>query len=342
MMRIIEEYIGYNFKEPQWFFLFLFLPLFIWLFSKLNKSKQFGIKYTNTADKQKEITSFFVLTMRMFMYTSKLLLFLSFVVLLSKPIKINQPASTPEKNGLGIDLIFVLDVSLSMQAMDLKPNRLESAKRVIGKFIQQRKNDRIGLVVYSGEAYSSCHKTTDHQFLQSQLQYVNGSDLIQGTAIGVGLGTGVTQLRGDSTSSKAIVLLTDGKNNIGDISPLEAAELAFNEGIRVYTIGVGTNGYAPIPDVGIFGSGISYSLVEIDEDILKEISNKTGGRYFRATDSKSLQNIISEIDKIEKKMMNKNQSVLPVTANLEMLLTLLLWLTGLIIIGDIFLFMVYE
>ena len=342
MMRIIEEYIGYNFKEPQWFFLFLFLPLFIWLFSKLNKSKQFGIKYTNTADKQKEITSFFVLTMRMFMYTAKLLLFLSFVVLLSKPIKINQPASTPEKNGLGIDLIFVLDVSLSMQAMDLKPNRLESAKRVIGKFIQQRKNDRIGLVVYSGEAYSSCHKTTDHQLLQSQLQYVNGSDLIQGTAIGVGLGTGVTQLRGDSTSSKAIVLLSDGKNNIGDISPLEAAELAFNEGIRVYTIGVGTNGYAPIPDVGIFGSGISYSLVEIDEDILKEISNKTGGRYFRATDSKSLQNIISEIDKIEKKLMNKNQSVLPVTANLEMLLTLLLWLTGLIIIGDIFLFMVYE
>ena len=236
----------------------------------------------------------------------------------------------------------MLDVSLSMQAMDLKPNRLESAKRVIGNFIQQRNNDRIGLVVYSGEAYSACHKTTDHQLLQSQLQYVNGSDLIQGTAIGVGLGTGVTQLRGDSTSSKAIILLTDGKNNIGDISPLEAAELAVNEDIRVYTIGVGTNGYAPIPDVGIFGSGISYSLVEIDEDILKEISNKTGGRYFRATDSKSLNNIITEIDKIEKKMMDKDQSIPPQTANLDFFLTLLIWLTGLIIISDIFLFMVYE
>ena len=235
------------------------------------------------------------------MHALKILLFLLFIVLLAKPIKINESSAMPENSAYGIDLIFVLDVSLSMQAMDLKPNRLESAKRVIGNFVQQRKNDRIGLVVYSGEAYSVCHKTTDHQLFQSQLQYVNGTDLVQGTAIGVGLGTGITQLRGDSTSSKAIILLTDGKNNIGAISPSEAAELAVNENIRVYTIGVGTNGYAPMPDVGLFGSGISYSLVEIDEGILKEISDKTGGRYFRATDSESLQDIVAEIDKIEKK-----------------------------------------
>ena len=260
----------------------------------------------------------------MFLNALKILLFLLFIVLLAKPIKIDESSAMPDNSTYGIDLIFVLDVSLSMQAMDLKPNRLESAKRVIGNFVRQRKNDRIGLVVYSGEAYSVCHKTTDHQLFQSQLQYVKGTDLIQGTAIGVGLGTGITQLRGDSTLSKAIILLTDGKNNIGDISPSEAAELAVNENIRVYTIGVGTNGYAPMPDVGLFGSGISYSLVEIDEEILKEISDKTGGRYFsRATDSESLQNIIAEIDKIEKKIMNKDEQILPQTAQLETLLTLL-------------------
>ena len=145
-----------------------------------------------------------------------------------------------------------------------------------------------------------------------------------------------------TASSKAIILLTDGKNNIGAISPSEAAELAVNENIRVYTIGVGTNGYAPMPDVGLFGSGISYSLVEIDEGILKEISDKTGGRYFRATDSESLQNIVAEIDKIEKKIMNKDEQILPQTAQIESLLTLLLIVTGAIILGDVFLFMVYE
>ena len=342
MIGIVEQYIGYEFMEPSWFFLALLLPLFFWLLYKLNQSKIFGVRYTNTAENQQEITSFFVLTLRMFLHALKILLFLLFIVLLAKPIKIDESSAMPDNSAYGIDLIFVLDVSLSMQAMDLKPNRLESAKRVIGNFVQQRKNDRIGLVVYSGEAYSACHKTTDHQLFQSQLQYVNGNDLVQGTAIGVGLGTGITQLRGDSTSSKAIILLTDGKNNIGAISPSEAAELAVNENIRVYTIGVGTNGLAPMPDVGLFGSGISYSLVEIDEGILKEISDKTGGRYFRATDSESLQNIIAEIDKIEKKIMNKDEQILPQTAQLETLLTLLLILTGAIIFGDVFLFMVYE
>jgi len=342
MIGIVEQYIGYEFMEPYWFFLTLLLPLFFWLLYKLNQSNIFGIKYTNTIENQQEINSFFVMTLRMFLHAFKILLFLLFIVLLAKPIKIDESSAMPDNSAYGIDLIFVLDVSLSMQAMDLKPNRLESAKRVIGNFVRQRKNDRIGLVVYSGEAYSACHKTTDHQLFQSQLQYINGTDLVQGTALGVGLGTGITQLRGDSTSSKAIILLTDGKNNIGAISPSEAAELAVNENIRVYTIGVGTNGYAPMPDVGLFGSGTSYSLVEIDEGILKEISDKTGGRYFRATDSESLQNIIAEIDKIEKKIMNKEEQILPQTAQFETLLTLLLILTGAIILGDVFLFMVYE
>jgi Ca-activated chloride channel family protein len=335
MISLIEELLGYNFEKPYWFFLLLFLPLFIWLFFKLNKEKPFAFKYTNTIDQQQKISSFLVLTLKMLLNSAKILLFFLFVSILASPIKIDPDQPKPDQNGYGIDLIFVLDVSFSMQAMDLKPNRLESAKRVIGNFIQQRKNDRIGLVAYSGEAYSVCHKTTDYKLLGAQLARINGNDLIQGTAIGVGLGTGITQLRGDSTKSKAIVLLTDGKNNVGDISPIEAAELAVNEDVRVYTIGVGTNGYAPIPNMGAFGAGFSYSLVN-------EISNLTGGQYFRATDSRSLNRIIMEIDKIEKKLLNKEQSVLPLTTDLTPFLNIIICLCMIIIIGDIFLFIQYE
>ncbi|MDB3905536.1 VWA domain-containing protein [Crocinitomicaceae bacterium] len=342
MMNLKDGFFDYDFEKPYWFLLLLLLPLLFWLIHRINREKQFGFKYTNTKDKQQTVSSFFVLVLRMFLYSVKILAFFIFVSILASPIKIDSGQPKPNQNGFGIDLIFVLDVSFSMQAMDLRPNRLESAKRVIDDFIQQRGNDRIGLVAYSGEAYSVCYKTTDHKLLRSQLARINGNDLIQGTAIGVGLGTGITQLRGDSTTSKAIILLTDGKNNVGDISPMEAADLAVNEGVRVYTIGVGTNGYAPIPDRGVFGSGIGYSLVEIDEEILNQISNLTGGKYFRATDSKSLRSVIMEIDKIEKKRLNKTQSIVPLSTDLAPFLNLILCLCIVIIIGDIFLFINYE
>ena len=342
MMSLKGDFFAYDFEKPYWFLLLLILPLLFWLIYRMNRDKQFGFKYTNTTEKQQTIASIFVLVLRMLLHSAKILAFLIFVSILASPIKIDSDQPNQNHNGFGIDLIFVLDVSFSMQAMDLKPNRLESAKRVIDDFIQQRSSDRIGLVAYSGEAYSVCYKTTDHNLLRSQLARINGNDLIQGTAIGVGLGTGITQLRGDSTTSKAIILLTDGKNNIGDISPIEAADLAVNEGVRVYTIGVGTNGYAPIPDMSVFGSGIGYSLVEIDEEILNEISNLTGGKYFRATDSKSLKSVIMEIDKIEKKRLNKTQSILPLSTDRSPFLNVLLGLCIVIIIGDTFLFINYE
>ena len=225
------------------------------------------------------------------------------VLVLAQPFK-NSSENIKEQER-GVDLIFVLDVSLSMMAMDLKPDRLTSAKNVISNFVRGRNGDRIGLVVYSGEAYSACHKTSDYDLLISKLNEVNGDQLIQGTAVGVGLGTGVAQLHGDTTVSKAIILLTDGSNNTGDVSPIDAAELAEHENIRVYTIGVGTNGLAPIPDPTPYGVGYYYTQVEIDEEILQAISNKTGGKYFRATDSESLQNIVLEIDKIEKRYIKK-------------------------------------
>lgn len=342
MISLKDELFAYDFEKPYWFLLLLLLPLLFWLIYRMNRDKQFGFKYTNTTDKQQTVSSLFVLVLKMMLHSAKILAFLLFVSILASPIKIDSNKPNIDQNGFGIDLIFVLDVSFSMQAMDLKPNRLESAKRVIDDFIQQRSSDRIGLVAYSGEAYSVCYKTSDHKLLRSQLARINGNDLIQGTAIGVGLGTGITQLRGDSTTSKAIILLTDGKNNIGDISPIEAAELAVNEGVRVYTVGVGTNGYAPIPDMGVFGSGIGYSLVEIDEEILNEISNLTGGKYFRATDSKSLKSVIMEIDKIEKKRLKTTQSILPLGTDLTPFLNVLLCLCIVIIIGDTFLFINYE
>ena len=342
MMSLKGDFFAYDFEKPYWFLLLLILPLLFWLIYRMNRDKQFGFKYTNTTDNQQTIASVFVLALRMLLHSAKILAFLIFVSILASPIKIDSDQPNQNHNGFGIDLIFVLDVSFSMQAMDLKPNRLESAKRVIDDFIQQRSSDRIGLVAYSGEAYSVCYKTTDHNLLRSQLARINGNDLIQGTAIGVGLGTGITQLRGDSTTSKAIILLTDGKNNIGDISPIEAADLAVNESVRVYTIGVGTNGYAPIPDMSVFGSGIGYSLVEIDEEILNEISNLTGGKYFRATDSKSLKSVIMEIDKIEKKRLNKTQSILPLSTDLSPFLNVLLGLCIVVIIGDTFLFINHE
>lgn len=342
MSNYIRDYTGYDFLQPNCFYLLLLLPFLLWFLFKLNRGRSFGIKYTNTNENQQKLFSSFVSIYRRLLMLVKAFLFVCFIVVLAQPFKIDKSEPPLDQSEYGIDLIFVLDVSLSMQAMDLKPNRLESAKKVIGNFVQKRKGDRIGLVVYSGEAYNACHKTTDHQLLISQLRQANGDGLIQGTAIGVGLGTGVTQLRGDSTSSKAIILLTDGKNNVGDIDPLEAAELAINEGVRVYTVGVGTNGYAPMPDMGLLGMGISYSQVEIDEEILKEISKKTGARYFRATDSESLKNIITEIDTIEKKLLNQNQPFIPLISTPEVFLVYILLLVLLTMVSDIFLFINYE
>ena len=342
MMNYIENLTGYSFLQPNWFYLLFLLPVLFWFSYKLSTGKVFGFKYTNTSGNQEQLFSISVWSFSIFISFSKVLVFILLVVSMTQPFKINSDGHPMGEEGYGIDLIFVLDVSLSMQAMDLQPNRLESAKAVIKDFIKNREGDRIGLVVYSGEAYHACHKTSDYDLLTAQLMQVDGFDLEQGTAIGVGLGTGVTQLLGDSTSSKAIVLLTDGQNNVGDISPMEAAELAIKEGIRVYTIGVGTNGFAPIPDMGLFGMGVSYSQVEIDEEILKEISEKTGAHYFRATDSKSLQNIISEIDLIEKKRLNQIKPFIPMQSYPINLFELSLFLMFLILLSEAFIFIKYE
>ncbi len=199
----------------------------------------------------------------------------------------------------GIDIALVLDISGSMQAEDLRPNRMEAAKNVIDKFIGGRTSDRIGLVIFSREAFTQCPLTIDYNVLRNLLKEVKMGMIEDGTAIGNAIANGVNRLKDSDAKSKVMILLTDGVNNSGEIDPLTAAQIARTFGIKIYTIGVGTRGQAPYPVKTLFGVRYQMVPVEIDEDMLKEISAMTNGRYFRAANTKALQNIYDEIDKME-------------------------------------------
>ena len=192
----------------------------------------------------------------------------------------------------GIDIVLALDVSGSMLARDFKPDRITAAREVAGSFIADRYGDRIGLVVFAGEAFTQSPLTTDQATLQTLLSRVRSGVIEDGTAIGLGLATGINRLRESEAKSKVIILLTDGVNNSGQITPLTAADIAAEQGIRVYTIGVGTRGEAPYPAMDMFGNmTFVKQKVDIDEKTLREIADRTGGRYFRATDESSLRHI---------------------------------------------------
>lgn len=218
----------------------------------------------------------------------------------------------------GIDIILSMDVSGSMLAEDLKPNRLEASKAVAMDFISGRPDDRMGLVLFSGESFTQCPITTDHAVLKNLFKDVKNGMITDGTAIGMGLANAVNRLKDSEAKSKVVILLTDGENNRGEIPPLTAAEIAKAFGVRVYTIGVGTRGEAPFPFRSPFG-GIVYQnvVVKIDEPLLTQIADMTGGKYFRATDNKKLKAIYEEIDKLEKSKIQvqefrkKNEMFLP-------------------------------
>ena len=211
--------------------------------------------------------------------------------------------STRTKTNNGIDIVMAIDVSSSMLAQDLKPDRLSALKRVAATFVDDRTSDRIGLVVYAGESYTKTPITSDKSIIKGALREISYQGLIEdGTAIGMGLATSVNRLKDSRAKSKVIILLTDGVNNSGFIDPKIATELAVEFGIKTYTIGLGSNGTALAP-VGILPNGeFQYALtkVEIDEALLKEIASSTGGIYFRATDNKKLEEIYAEINKLEK------------------------------------------
>jgi len=214
-----------------------------------------------------------------------------------------RPQSTTKRQDVtieGIDIVLAIDISGSMMAQDLKPDRLEAAKNISNDFFSGRPNDRIGLVIFAGEAFTQCPLTTDHQILSEMLNGINFGMIEDGTAIGDGLATAINRLKESQAISKVLILLTDGVNNAGSIDPLSAAEIAKIYGVRIYTIGVGTHGYAPFPVQTMFGTRYQSMKVEIDEELLKKVSNMTDGKYFRATDNTSLRDIYAEIDQLEK------------------------------------------
>ncbi|HSR68031.1 MAG TPA: VWA domain-containing protein [Acidobacteriota bacterium] len=201
----------------------------------------------------------------------------------------------------GIDIMLVLDFSSSMLAEDLQPNRSQAAKQVASQFVQGRRNDRVGLVVFAGLAYTQCPLTLDYGVLQDLLDEMEVGIIEDGTAIGMGLATAVKRLRDSEAESKVAILLTDGRNNRGEIDPLTAAQMAKAFGVKVYTVGAGTRGEAPYPvNDPIMGRQYRRIRVDIDEDTLRQVAETTGGRYFRATDRESLQQVYGEIDQLER------------------------------------------
>jgi Ca-activated chloride channel family protein len=228
----------------------------------------------------------------------RLIVIILVILVLARPQSTNQWEQVTSE---GIDIVLCMDVSGSMRAMDFKPNRLEASKNVAIEFVNARQDDRFGLVVFAGESYTQCPMTTDRAVVINFLKEINFGVIEDGTAIGMGLATAVNRIKDSKAKSRVIILLTDGVNNRGDVGPVTAAEIAAGFGIRVYTIGVGSKGNAPIPVQDMFGRTVTRDMpVEIDEDVLKQIAETTGGTYFRATDNNKLREIYQEIDQMEK------------------------------------------
>jgi Ca-activated chloride channel family protein len=289
---------NYEYVNPEYFWLFILLPLVIlWYFFKrkkqvatLHMSSLKGFQDNTLLSKLKPLLLFL-----------RLATISAVIVALARPRTVDVSSRT--KTNKGIDIVMAIDISASMLAKDLKPNRLDALKDVASKFIKGRPSDRIGLVLYAGESYTKTPITSDKSIVLGSLKEVKYDSRVSGgTAIGMGLATSVNRLKDSKAKSKVIILLTDGVNNSGTIDPKIASELALNFGIKVYTIGLGTNGRALSP-VGLRPNGsfvFDRVKVEIDEVLLKEIAKVTGGEYFRATNNKKLQEIYAEINKLEK------------------------------------------
>jgi Ca-activated chloride channel homolog len=285
-----------TFAYPWILFSLIIIPLMIaWYFWKGIK-RQPSVKYSSLGF-LKGFSPTIKERLRHLPFILRLLAITLFIVALARP----QTFSSGENIYTeGIDIAMVLDISGSMLAEDLKPNRLEAAKEVIDNFIAGRTSDRIGLVVFARDAFTQCPLTVDYSVLRDLLKQVKSGMVEDGTAIGNAIANGVNRLKDSDTKSKIIILLTDGVNNAGEVDPVSAAEIAKTFGIRIYTIGVGTKGNAPFPVQTPFGIRYQMAPVEIDEAVLQKISNITDGQYFRATDNQTLEDIYNKIDKLEK------------------------------------------
>ncbi len=288
-----------TFANPEYFwFLLIIIPIILFIYKFFNKTQAIiNISSTSIFGKK----SMFWIRFKYFLILLKIFAIIFLIIALSRPQTVD--VSSQRIINKGIDIIMTIDISSSMLAQDLKPNRLNALKKVASSFIENRVNDRIGLVLYAGESYTKTPITSDKSIVKKSLSEISYDGVIEdGTAIGMGLATSVNRLKESKAKSKVIILLTDGVNNSGFIDPKIATELAREFQIKTYTIGLGSNGSARAP-IGILPNGnFQYGLtkVEIDELLLKEIANKTGGLYFRATDARRLQEIYDEINKLEK------------------------------------------
>ena len=288
---------GVDFTQNEFLWLLLLVPvLVLWYVIKLKKqTAQLSISSVQGFQKS-SIWS----TLKHLLFGLRMLAVTLVVLALARPQTVDVSSKT--KTTRGIDIVMAIDVSASMLAKDLKPNRLEALKNVAGDFIKGRPNDRIGLVEYAGESYTKTPITSDKGIVLQSLKTIKYNTVITGgTAIGMGLATAVNRIKDSKAKSKIIILLTDGVNNAGFIDPQTASELAVEYGIKTYTIGLGTNGMALSP-IAIRNGVFQYGKiqVEIDEELLKEIAEVTGGRYFRATNNRKLKEIYKEIDALEK------------------------------------------
>ena len=286
------------FSNPEFLWLIIALVFFVVVNHRIKHLKNSKLKMSSIDSFSK---ASFKITLYPFLNLLRYLALGSLIIALARPQIID--ISTQTKKSRGIDIVIAVDVSSSMLSQDLKPNRLEALKEVAKEFINDRVNDRIGLVVYAGESYTKTPVTSDKSIIVKSLNEIVFDGIIEdGTAIGMGLATSVNRLKNSKAKSKVVILLTDGVNNSGFIDPNTSADLALSFGIKTYTIGLGSNGnaLAPIalnPD-GSFRYGMT--KVEIDEKLLESIASKTGGLYFRATDNKKLKEIYQEINKLEK------------------------------------------
>lgn len=285
-----------EFANPKLLWLLLLVPLVILWYVLRHKKQEASMQFSDTygfAKLPKTWKSY----LRHLLFALKMAALALLIVALARP----QSSSTNSTSNIeGIDIVMAMDVSGSMLARDLKPDRLTAAKNVASDFVKGRPGDRMGLVIFSGETFTQVPLTTDHGVMLNMLAEMKNGLIDDGTAIGDGLATAISRLKDSEAISKVVILLTDGLNNAGSVDPYTAAEMARLFGVRVYTIGVGSYGTAPYPVQTPFGTQIQQMKVEIDEKLLTNVANTTGGKYFRATSNQKLDEVYQEIDKLER------------------------------------------
>ena len=284
-----------TFLNPQFFWLFIFIPLMVLMYYFRNKKIYSSILFPIPLKDVKSIKTRLYLILFLF----RLLVVILIIFALARPQTTQVSTDTLKKEG--IDIMIAMDVSSSMLAEDFQPNRLEAAKELAIEFIKRRKNDRVGLVIYSGESFTQCPLTTDHDIVINMMNSVQTGLMEDGTAIGLGLANCVNRLKESQVESKIIILLTDGENNSGFIDPVTAASIARQSEIKTYTVGVGSYGTAPYPTKDMFGRSVYVDVpANIDENMLRVVADTTGGMYFRADNKSELANVYKEIESLQK------------------------------------------